>query len=58
MEEKLNMRLGLEKGSTVMESMDAGAGSGLVAAYTAGHGLNVEAVDLTPIHVEPAKRTI
>ncbi|KAK4543014.1 hypothetical protein LTR36_006012 [Oleoguttula mirabilis] len=52
MEEKLYMRLGLESGSTVM---DAGAGSGLVAAFMAERGLKVGAVDLTPMHVKDAK---
>ena len=55
MEEKLYHRLGLDKGSNVF---DAGAGSGLVAAYMAEHGLNVAAVDITPTHVEQAKRNV
>jgi len=52
MEEKLYQRLSLREGSQVL---DAGAGSGLVAAYMAEHGLLVEAIDLTPAHVEQAK---
>ena len=55
MEERLYMRLGLHPGSRVL---DAGAGSGIVAAYMAEHGLQVQAIDLTPTHVEQAKRNV
>lgn len=56
MEEKLYQRLGLSKGSKVL---DAGAGSGIVAAHMAEqHGLNVTGIDLTPFHVEDAQKTI
>ncbi|EMC97623.1 hypothetical protein BAUCODRAFT_33346 [Baudoinia panamericana UAMH 10762] len=55
MEEKLWERLGIEKGSKVL---DAGAGSGKVASYMAHKGLIIEVVDLTPLHVQQARRTI
>lgn len=53
MEGKLYSRLGLQNGSTVL---DAGAGSGIVAAYMAERGLTVHGVDLTPLHVRQAQR--
>lgn len=55
MEEKLYTRLGLEEGSRVL---DAGAGSAVVASYMAERGLKVDGIDLTPMHVEDAQRTI
>lgn len=55
MEEQLYNRLGLEAGSRVL---DAGAGSGYVAMYMAGKGLNVQGVDITPLHVQDAQRNI
>lgn len=56
MEEKLYQRLGLSEGSKVL---DTGAGSGLVAAYLAEmHGLQITGIDLTPVHVRDAQRTI
>ena len=55
LEERLYMRLGLHTGSKVL---DAGAGSGIVAVYMAEHGLQVQAIDLTPAHVEQAKRYV
>lgn len=55
MEEKLYLRLSLSNGSRVL---DAGAGSGLVASFMAQHGLLVDAIDLTPMHVEDAKRNV
>jgi sterol 24-C-methyltransferase len=55
MERKLYDRLGLQEGARVL---DAGAGSGFVASYMAEHGLRVHGVDLTPLHVDQAKRTI
>ncbi|KAF2724785.1 S-adenosyl-L-methionine-dependent methyltransferase [Polychaeton citri CBS 116435] len=55
MEERLYTRLGLPTGSKVL---DAGAGSGVVAAYMAERGLSVQAIDLTPTHVEQAKRNV
>nr|POF13868.1 glycine/sarcosine/dimethylglycine n-methyltransferase [Quercus suber] len=55
MEEKLYTRLGLPQDARVL---DAGAGSGIVASYMAEHGLRVEAIDLTPTHVEQAKANI
>ena len=55
MEGKLFARLDLEPGANVL---DAGAGSGYVAMYMARKGLNVQAVDITPIHVEDARKNI
>ncbi|WEW62018.1 hypothetical protein PRK78_007518 [Emydomyces testavorans] len=55
MEEKLHNRLGLKPGSKVL---DAGAGSGYVAMYMAEKGLDVTAIDITPLHVESAKRNV
>lgn len=55
MEDKLYERLGLKNGSQVL---DAGAGSGIVASRMAQHGLLVRGVDITPMHVEDAQRTI
>lgn len=55
MEEKLYSRLDLKPGSTVL---DAGTGSGYVAMYMANKGLNVQGIDLTPLHVEDAQRNI
>ena len=55
MEEKLYLRLGLTNGSKVL---DAGAGSGIVATYMAERGLQVKAIDLTPVHVAEAKRNV
>jgi sterol 24-C-methyltransferase len=56
MEEKLYMELGLANGSKVL---DAGAGSGIVAAYMAERGeLQVTAVDLIPAHVNQARKNL
>ena len=55
MEERLYMRLGLHTGSKVL---DAGAGSGIVTGYMAEHGLQVQAINLTPAHAEQAKRYV
>lgn len=55
MEAKLYDRLDLHENATVL---DAGSGSGLVAAYMAEHGLRVHAIDLIPTHVQQAQRTI
>lgn len=55
MEEKLFNRLGLEPGSKVL---DAGVRSGYVAMYMAEKGLYVEGADITPPHVEEAKRNV
>lgn len=55
MEEKLFSRLGLKPGSKVL---DAGAGSGYVAMHMAENGLDVTAIDITPIHLENAKRNV
>lgn len=48
-------KLGLEPGSRVL---DAGAGSGHMAMRMAQKGLNVQAIDITPLHVEDAKRNV
>jgi sterol 24-C-methyltransferase len=55
MEEKLYNRLALKPGAKVL---DAGAGSGYVAMYMARKGLNVHAIDITPIHVADAIRNV
>jgi ubiquinone/menaquinone biosynthesis C-methylase UbiE len=55
MEEKLFARLDLQPGANVL---DAGAGSGYVAMFMARKGLNVQAVDITPLHVEDAKKNV
>lgn len=55
MEDKLYTRLKLKPGATVL---DAGAGSGYVAMYMARKDLNVQAIDITPIHVEDAKKNV
>jgi len=55
MEDYLYTRLDLEPGSRVL---DAGAGSGYVAIRLAEKGLSVEAVDITPLHVEDARRNV
>lgn len=55
MEDQLYAKLGLGSGSRVL---DAGAGSGYVAIHMAEKGLNVEAVDITPLHVEDARRNV
>jgi len=55
MEEKAFTRLGLKPGAKVM---DAGAGSGNVAVFMARRGLNVTAIDITPIHLAEAKKTV
>lgn len=55
MEDKLFSRLGLKPGSKVL---DAGAGSGYVAMHMASKGLDITAIDITPFHVESAKRNI
>ncbi|KAE8872195.1 hypothetical protein PTNB73_03654 [Pyrenophora teres f. teres] len=55
MEDKLYTRLGLKPGDRVL---DAGAGSGYVAMTMARHGLNVQAIDITPHHVADAKKNV
>ena len=55
MEDQLYDQLGLSPGSKVL---DAGAGSGYVAIHMAEKGLKVQAIDITPLHVEEAKRNI
>jgi len=55
MEEKLFTRLGLKPGAKVL---DAGAGSGNVAVYMARKGLSVTAIDITPIHLLEANKTV
>ncbi|KIW73666.1 hypothetical protein PV04_01764 [Phialophora macrospora] len=55
MEDYLFTRLDLKPGSRIL---DAGAGSGYVAIRLAEKGLNVEAVDITPLHVEDARRNV
>ncbi|ETI21523.1 hypothetical protein G647_07870 [Cladophialophora carrionii CBS 160.54] len=55
MEDYLFARLDLKPGSRVL---DAGAGSGYVAMRMAEKGLTVEAVDITPLHVEDARRNV
>jgi sterol 24-C-methyltransferase len=55
MEDKLYMRLGLKPGGRVL---DAGAGSGYVAITMAKHGLNVQAIDITPHHVADAQNNV
>ena len=56
MEEKLCQRLNLSEGSKVL---DAGAGSGFVAAYMAEkHGLHVTGIDVTTVHVRDAQNII
>lgn len=55
MEDYLFTRLDLKPGSRIL---DAGAGSGHVAMRMAEKGLTVEAVDLTPLHVEDARRNV
>ncbi|EXJ80048.1 hypothetical protein A1O3_08334 [Capronia epimyces CBS 606.96] len=55
MEDHLYARLDLASGLRIL---DAGAGSGYVAIHMAGKGLNVQAVDITPLHLEDAQRNI
>ncbi|KAJ4520089.1 hypothetical protein HRR83_002052 [Exophiala dermatitidis] len=55
MEDHVYQRLGLPPGSRVL---DAGAGSGYVAIHMAQKGLNVQAIDITPIHLEDARRNV
>ncbi|KAJ4332534.1 hypothetical protein N0V95_009638 [Ascochyta clinopodiicola] len=55
MEDKLYTRLGLKPGDRVL---DAGAGSGYVAITMAKHGLNVQAIDITPHHVADAQNNV
>ena len=55
MEDKLYRRLGLKPGDRVL---DAGAGSGYVAMTMARHGLDVQAIDITPHHIADAKKNI
>ncbi|KIX08318.1 uncharacterized protein Z518_02974 [Rhinocladiella mackenziei CBS 650.93] len=55
MENQLYTKLGLEPDSRVL---DAGAGSGYVAMFMAEKGLNVQAIDITPLHVEEARRNV
>ncbi|KAK5328271.1 hypothetical protein LTR98_011810, partial [Exophiala xenobiotica] len=55
MEDQVYNKLGLGPGSRVL---DAGAGSGYVAMHMIEKGLTVEAIDITPLHVEDAKRNL
>ncbi|KAL2428702.1 S-adenosyl-L-methionine-dependent Diels-Alderase iccD [Exophiala dermatitidis] len=55
MEDHVFDRLGLAPGSRVL---DAGAGSGYVAIHMAQKGLNVQAIDITPIHLEDARMNV
>ena len=56
MEEKMYQALGCDKGSKIL---DAGCGVGHVALYMAERGgFQVEAIDLTPHHVEKAANNI
>ncbi|EFR00883.1 hypothetical protein MGYG_03886 [Nannizzia gypsea CBS 118893] len=55
MEEKVYNKLGLKPGARVL---DAGAGSAYVAMYMARKGLIVDAIDITPFHVEDAKQNV
>jgi sterol 24-C-methyltransferase len=55
MEDKLYTRLGLQPGDRVL---DAGAGSGYVAMTMAKHGLNVQAIDITPHHIVDARKNV
>ncbi|KAF2158477.1 hypothetical protein M409DRAFT_71626 [Zasmidium cellare ATCC 36951] len=55
MREKLYARLRLSSGCRVL---DAGAGSGRVAAFMAERGLHVQAIDIIPAHVEQAKKFV
>ncbi|KAK5207149.1 hypothetical protein LTR20_006203 [Exophiala xenobiotica] len=55
MEDQLYNKLGLSPGSRVL---DAGAGSGYVAMHMAEKGLTVQAIDITPLHVEDAEKNI
>ncbi|KAF1956463.1 S-adenosyl-L-methionine-dependent methyltransferase [Byssothecium circinans] len=55
MEEKIYTGLGLKPGARVL---DAGAGSGYVAMTMAKHGLNVQAIDITPHHLADARKNV
>ncbi|KAJ9601866.1 hypothetical protein H2200_013639 [Cladophialophora chaetospira] len=55
MEEHMFNQLGLKPGSLVL---DAGTGSGHVAIFMAEKGLNVQAIDITPLHVNDARHNI
>jgi sterol 24-C-methyltransferase len=55
MEEKLYTRLGLKSGDRVL---DTGTGSGYVAMDIARHGLNVQAIDITPHHIAAARKNV
>jgi sterol 24-C-methyltransferase len=52
MEYTLFTKLGLKTGDRVL---DAGADSGYVAIAMSHHGLNVQAIDITPHHVAAQK---
>lgn len=55
MEDLVYTKLALAPGSRVL---DAGAGSGYVAMHMAEKGLNVQAIDITPMHLEDARRNV
>ncbi|KAK5200862.1 hypothetical protein LTR41_012232, partial [Exophiala xenobiotica] len=55
MEDQVYNKLGLGPGSRVL---DAGAGAGYVTMHMTEKGLTVEAIDITPLHVEDAKRNL
>ncbi|KEF52212.1 uncharacterized protein A1O9_11839 [Exophiala aquamarina CBS 119918] len=55
MEDLVYAKLGLSPGSRVL---DAGAGSGYVAMHMAEKGLMVQAVDITPLHLQDARRNV
>ncbi|KAF2006876.1 S-adenosyl-L-methionine-dependent methyltransferase [Amniculicola lignicola CBS 123094] len=54
MEEKLYTRLGLGSGKL----LDASAGSGYVAMYMAFKGFDVQAIDITPHHLQDARKNV
>lgn len=55
MEDLVYTKLSLSPGSRVL---DAGAGSGYVAMHMAEKGLMVQAIDITPLHLQDARRNI
>lgn len=55
MEDLVYTKLSLSPGSQVL---DAGAGSGYVAMHMAEKGLMVQAIDITPLHLQDARRNV